>query len=69
MKNNNEESPKLLGVLGGMGPAATIDFMDKLIKVTGAEKDQDQIPAVVYNNTMIPDRNEAFLRDGTSPLP
>lgn len=69
MKNNSEESPKLLGVLGGMGPAATIDFMDKLIKVTGAEKDQDQIPAVVYNNTMIPDRNEAFLRDGTSPLP
>lgn len=69
MKNNGEESPKLLGVLGGMGPAATIDFMDKLIRVTGAEKDQDQIPAVVYNNTVIPDRNEAFLRGGTSPLP
>jgi hypothetical protein len=38
MKNNGEESPKLLGVLGGMGPAATIDFMDKLIRVTGGRK-------------------------------
>lgn len=69
MKKNGEESPKLLGILGGMGPAATIDFMDKLIKITGAKKDQDQIPAVVYNNTLIPDRNEAFLRGGESPLP
>ncbi|WP_393971947.1 amino acid racemase [Oxyplasma meridianum] len=69
MRNEGEESPKLLGILGGMGPAATIDFMDKLVKVTAAKKDQDQIPALVYNNTQIPDRNEAFLRGGESPLP
>jgi aspartate racemase len=68
MKNKISDDPKLLGILGGMGPAATIDFMEKLIKVTGAKKDQDQIPAVVYNNTQIPDRNEAFLRGGESPV-
>ena len=68
MKDKKSDDPRLLGILGGMGPAATIDFMEKLLKVTKAEKDQDQIPAVVYNNTVIPDRNEAYLRGGISPV-
>ena len=48
----------MLGILGGMGPAATIDFMEKLLRTTNAEKDQDQIPSVVHNKTVIPDRND-----------
>lgn len=64
-----KEQPKTLGVLGGMGPAATIGFLDKLLKLTGATKDQDQIPTITYNNCMIPDRNEAYLRNGESPVP
>lgn len=58
-----------LGVLGGMGPAATIDFLSKLLTTTGASKDQDQIPTITYNNSKIPDRNEAYLRNGPSPVP
>lgn len=61
------DDPRLLGVLGGMGPAATIDFMDKIVRVTKAKKDQEQIPAIIYNNTLIPDRNEAYLSGGPSP--
>lgn len=61
--------PKLLGVLGGMGPAATIDFLHKVMGRTIAETDQEQIPTITYNNSRIPDRNEAYLRNGTSPVP
>ncbi len=59
----------VLGVLGGMGPAATLDFLEKLLKLRNAETDQDQIPTLTYNNTQIPDRNEAYLRNGESPVP
>lgn len=71
MKSNRNENdfPGLLGVLGGMGPAATLDFLDKLLKLTNAETDQEQIPTITYNNCMIPDRNEAYLRGGESPVP
>ncbi|STQ61709.1 aspartate racemase [Pseudescherichia vulneris] len=38
--------PFLLGVLGGMGPLATVDFMAKLLAATPATRDQQQIPVV-----------------------
>lgn len=34
-------SEKVIGILGGMGPEATIDLFYKIIKSTPAEKDQD----------------------------
>lgn len=52
-----------------MGPAATLDFLEKLLRLTGAARDQEQIPTITYNNCMIPDRNEAYLRNGESPVP
>lgn len=66
---NIEKRPKLLGILGGMGPAATIDFMKNILDLTKASTDQDHIPTITYNNTQVPDRNEAYLRNGESPLP
>jgi len=59
----------MLGVLGGMGPAATIDFMAKIVRNTPAERDQDHIPMVVRVATDIPDRTAAIVGDGESPLP
>ncbi len=67
--SENDKHPELLGVLGGMGPAATLDFLQKLLKLTKADTDQEQIPTITYNNTKIPDRNESFLNEGESPLP
>ncbi|MDQ0391542.1 aspartate/glutamate racemase family protein [Labrys monachus] len=58
----------LVGVLGGMGPAATLDFLDKLIAATPAERDQDHIPVTVWSNPRIPNRNRALLEPG-SPSP
>jgi aspartate racemase len=52
----NEDS-LILGVLGGMGPAATLDFLGKLQAYTPAEKDQDHIRVIADINPKAPDRN------------
>ena len=61
--------PGSLGVLGGMGPAATADFLRRLAAVTPAERDQDHIPVVVYSDPTTPDRSDAMERGGEDPLP
>jgi len=48
---------KILGVLGGMGPAATLDFLAKLQAATPAARDQDHIRVLVDINPQVPDRN------------
>ncbi len=48
---------KSLGVLGGMGPAATLDFLARLQAATPATRDQDHIRVLVDINPHIPDRN------------
>lgn len=47
----------VLGVLGGMGPAATVDFLAKLQAFTPAKGDQDHIRVLVDLNPKVPDRN------------
>jgi aspartate racemase len=59
----------LLGVLGGMGPLATVDFLHKLVEEMPAAKDQEHVPAVVWNVPQIPDRQQALAGAGISPLP
>lgn len=58
----------LVGVIGGMGPAATALFSLELARRTAAQHDQDHIATLVLNDTEIPDRT-AFLLDPTSPSP
>lgn len=61
--------PGLLGVLGGMGPLATIDFLQKLLAATPARTDQEHVPVVTASIPQIPDRAAAFRGEGESPLP
>ncbi|MBC3362010.1 amino acid racemase [Pseudomonas sp. SWRI154] len=56
-----------LGVVGGVGPAATVDFMAKVVSHTPAGKDQDHIKMVVEQNPQIPDRTANLLRAETDP--
>lgn len=56
-----------LGILGGVGPAATVDFMAKVIKNTPAQKDQDHIKMIVDQNPQIPDRTANLLRGEPDP--
>lgn len=59
----------MIGVLGGMGPAATVDFLAKLIRLTAAERDQDHIPVTVLSDPRIPDRVAPIMAGrGPSPL-
>jgi aspartate racemase len=60
---------RMIGVLGGMGPLATTDFMRKVIDATPASKDQDHIPVVVWSVPQIPDRSASIFGSGESPLP
>ena len=60
---------KIIGILGGMGPEATIDLFCKIIKFTPAEKDQDHLRIIIDNNPKIPDRTAAILGKGEDPLP
>ena len=55
---------KIIGILGGMGPEATIDLFYKIIKFTPAEKDQDHLRIIIDNNPKIPDRTAAILGKG-----
>lgn len=59
----------VIGVLGGMGPAATVDFLAKLVRLTPARRDQEHLPVVVFGNPQIPDRSAAILQKGPNPLP
>lgn len=61
--------PPTLGVLGGMGPAATVDFLARVVAITPATRDQDHVPTVVYSDPTTPDRSEAILAGGPDPLP
>lgn len=63
-----DQTPGLVGVLGGMGPLATVDFMHKLLKATPAHNDQEHVPVLVSSIPQIPDRTEAFRGEGKSPL-
>ena len=50
---------KVLGVLGGMGPAATVAFLARVQALTPAEGDQDHIRIIADINPHVPDRNRA----------
>ena len=54
-----------VGMIGGLGPAATVDLYDKIVKATPATIDQEHIKLVVEQNPQIPDRTDALLRGGT----
>ncbi|MBU1345746.1 MAG: amino acid racemase [Alphaproteobacteria bacterium] len=48
---------RILGVLGGMGPAATVAFLARVQALTPAEGDADHIRVVMDMNPQVPDRN------------
>lgn len=56
-----------LGVLGGLGPGATVHFMDRLVDMTPAQSDQEHVETLIYNDPTVPDRTEAILGNGPSP--
>lgn len=56
-----------VGVVGGVGPAATVDFLQKVVRNTPAARDQDHIKLLIEQNPQIPDRTEHLIADGADP--
>ena len=61
---------KTLGIIGGLGPMATVYLMELITQMTAAETDQDHINSIIFNCPEIPDRTAYILdRSKPSPLP
>ncbi|WP_235869503.1 cysteate racemase [Veronia nyctiphanis] len=64
------KKPLTVGIMGGMGPDATVDLMQRIIKLTPASDDIDHIRLLVDNNPKVPSRIKALIdQTGESPLP
>lgn len=63
-----ESARRLIGVLGGMGPAATIDFMARITANTIAAHDQEHVPLLVHSVPQIPDRSSAIQAGNDGPF-
>jgi len=60
---------KRLGILGGMGPAASAEYITRLIQQTSATCDQEHIPFVLWNEPRTPDRSTSLRNGDDRPLP
>ena len=60
---------RTIGVIGGMGPAATADFLGRLVAGVNAASDTDHPRVLVDSNPHVPDRNAAALHGADSPGP
>ena len=58
---------KRLGILGGMGPAASAEFVNRLIQQTPATCDQEHIPFVLWNDPTVPDRSTSLINRDDLP--
>jgi len=60
------------GLLGGMGPESTLDFYRRIFEISvsrGARRDQDHLQVLISILPQTPDRTQAILEQGESPLP
>lgn len=60
---------RTVGIIGGMGPLASVDLMKKIIQFTPAGKDQDHIHIICDDYPQIPDRTAAIMGKGENPSP
>jgi aspartate racemase len=59
---------KILGVLGGMGPLASAEFMRTIYERAAAPREQAAPRVVLYSDPTFPDRTEQLLAGVESPL-
>ena len=70
MTNEVKNKEKVVGIIGGMGPEATVDLMHRIIHLTPVTDDIDHIHVLVDNNPKIPSRIKALIEgNGEDPAP
>ncbi len=57
--------PQTLGILGGLGPMATVYFYDMLVRHTKATCDQDHLDVIINSRASTPDRTSYILGQST----
>jgi aspartate racemase len=57
-----------LGVLGGMGPLASAEFLKTIYEFDMGEREQESLPVIMYSDPTFPDRTEALLSGSYGPL-
>jgi aspartate racemase len=57
-----------VGIIGGMGPKATNQFLDRITELTDADKDQDHVRYILYSDPEIPNRIEAYFDGAETPV-
>lgn len=65
---NGRRYMKKLGIIGGMGPLATVELFRMIVEMTDSADDSGHIRTFVDNNTDVPDRTQAILAGGESPV-
>ena len=66
----SKQSRPIIGIIGGMGPDATVDLMRRVIVATPAGDDCDHVHLLVDSNPDIPSRIAALIEGtGESPAP
>jgi aspartate racemase len=66
--HDGTERQQIVGILGGMGPDATVELMRRIIRSTPAADDADHIRMLVDNNPKVPSRIKALI-EGTGDDP
>jgi aspartate racemase len=59
----------VIGILGGMGPEATLNCFSRIISSTPAKTDQEHLRVIIDSNPKVPDRTAAIIAEGESPVP
>ena len=63
------ENTKTVGVIGGLGPMATVYFYDMVVRLTDAKTDQEHIDMVIANRATTPDRTDYIIgKSDKSPV-
>ena len=62
-------SEKIIGIVGGMGPEATLDLYREILRATPARRDQDHLRVIIDSNPKVPDRTSAIIGEGANPVP
>ncbi len=65
----HRKQEKIPGVLGGMGPETTVDFMSRLVRLNPAATEQDHLRLLIDHNPQIPNRHAAIAGQDSSVGP
>ena len=62
------DSDKTIGIIGGMGPMATVQLFHTIVAMTQSETDMRHLHILIDDNTKIPNRTDVILHEGHTPV-